>query len=267
MIIFEQFFNDNFNEKNKELISNYYFNEKNKEFSSNFNFNENEIINEEQTKSTGKNIIIKKNVKQKIFEIKKINKHLGKKRKNQDINNSKRCHTKVAPDNIRTKIKTNLIKNILDFINLTIEKTNNYKIKDIKLKKLHKTIIRVYKKEDNLKLLNTSIEQIFKEKISTKIKKNTIDYNKDNIKILLEQNDDKLNYIFKKTFKEMLDIYCQDYNDNIEDSFFKDFKRLKDYIEKLKKNKEDPKYIEQYEYIAKNYEKNLENIKSRNKKK
>ena len=253
MIIFEHFFNDNFNDINKE-------------FSSNSISNENEIINEEQTKSTGENAIIKKKEKQKIFEIKKINKNLGKKRKNQDINSSKRSHTKVAPDNIRTKIKTNLIKNILDFINLTIEKTNNYKIKDIKLKKLHKTIIRVYKKEDNLKLLNMTVEQIFKEKISEKIKKNTIDYNKDNIKILLEQNDDKLNYIFKKTFKEMLDIYCQDYEDNNVDSFFKDFKRLKDYITKLRNDEEDQKYIKQYEDIAKNYEKTLENIKSRNKK-
>ena len=251
MIKVEPFFND---------ISNNKFNE----FSSNYNLNENEIINKEHTKSTGeKTIIIKKKGKQKIFEIKK---NLRRKRRNQVFNNKKSNHTKMAPDNISTKIKTNLIKNILYFINKTIKQSTNYKIKYIKLKKLHINIIRVYKKEDNLKLLNASIEQIFKEKISEKIKKNAIDYNKNCIKILLEQNDDKLNYIFKKTFKEMLDIYCQDYKDNIEDSFFKDFKRLKDYTEKLKKNKEDPKYIEQYEDIAKNYEKNLENIKSRNKK-
>ena len=221
-----------------------------------------DIQNEEQTKSTGDNTISIKKKREKIFEItknKNKNKNLGRKRKNQDFIKKEKCHTKMNSDNILTKIKTNVLKNILLFINILIKNSENDKIKDFQIKKIHQSSIRFHKKEDNLKLLNKSIKDIFSDKISIKFKNFYEDTNKDNIIYLSKQNE-KLNEVFNKTFKEMLEIYCQNKNEN---SFYKDFQRLNDY----KDQEKDLKYFEQYEYYAKNYEKEINSIKSRRTKK
>jgi hypothetical protein len=140
------------------------------------------LINETKSKEEKTNYTFFN--KEKIFYIKKEKKSLlGRKTKNQ-INSNDNTHTKKKRDNIITKIKRNIYNHSLELINLLLKESKNNKIKGIELKKIDNSFIMVYKKEENLNLLNLTIKEILSSKISTKCINLTKDYNKDYIKKL-----------------------------------------------------------------------------------
>ena len=221
----------------------------------------------ENTKSTGEKtdnkIIYKK--KGSIFLIKKVNKLLGWKRKNNKNNKNNRInsHNKKYKDNLIMKIKRNLYNNSLKLINSIISKSTNKKLKKMKLKKIIGKILSVSKKEDNLKLLDITLKQLLSNKIARKFKSLKSNYNEEIINYIFFKNEKKLIYILNKTLREILNIYIEK---NVEDSIFKNFKRLKDDIEKYEKN-ESKEYIDSYEYTAINFEKIINNIDPRKRRK
>ena len=220
------------------------------------------LINETKSKEEKTNYTFFN--KEKIFYIKKEKKSLlGRKTKNQ-INSNDNTHTKKKRDNIITKIKRNIYNHSLELINLLLKESKNNKIKGIELKKIDNSFIMVYKKEENLNLLNLTIKEILSSKISTKCINLTKDYNKDKISFILKQNDKYINEILNKTFREMLNIYC---DNNVENNIFKDFKRLNDDILFFKNKNEDSNYIELYKTIANEFEKVINDIFPRRKRK
>ena len=218
----------------------------------------------ENTKSTGEKtdnkILYKK--KDSIFSIKKVNKLLGRKRKNNK-NNKINSHNKKFKDNLIMKIKRNLYNNSLKLINSIISKSSNKKLKKMKLKKIIGKILSVSKKEDNLKLLDITLKQLLSNKITRKFKSLKSNYNEEIINYIFFKNEKKLIYILNKTLREILNIYIEK---NVEDSIFKNFKRLKDDIEKYEKN-ESKEFIDLYEYTAINFEKIINDIDPRKRRK
>ena len=75
-------------------------------------------------------------------------------------------------------------------------------------------------------------------------------------------NETSIIEILEKNVSELMDIFC---NDEIEDNSFKDFKRLKDYINNELIDEEDD-YIELFKDQAKNYKILIENLDGRNEK-
>ena len=201
-------------------------------------------------------------INEKIFKVEKVKKKmLGRKRKN-DFYINKNSHTKMFKDNIRTKLKKKLYNNILKLSNLQIEKSQNEKIKHLKLRKIDDSFIKVSKKEENLQFLEYTVKQLFSNKLSKKYKNYNKDSNKNIINFIFEQKEKNLIDIFNKKIKEILEIYCDNKDRN---DIFKDFKRLKDDLEDFKKKGEKQSYIDSFEENAKNFENNIKKIYPRRK--
>lgn len=203
---------------------------------------------------------IKSIKKKKFFGIKYyLKKPLGRKRKNQINNYTNKTHTNSKKDNIIIKIKRRVYKHILNFINLLLEKSKNGKLKKIKLRKNDTSIIASYNIKINKILLKTSVKDILSFKVNLKYKTVYKDYNKEIIKFIIHQNDKDINEALNATFFEMIKIY-RTHNDN--NNIYKDFKRLDDDITTFN----DLSYRNLYRKIAINFEKELQTIKHRNKK-
>ena len=141
-------------------------------------------------------------------------------------------------------------KNEYKHINLKLSKSQNPKLNKIQLVKIDTSIITVSKKEDNLELLNKKMKDILSNKISSKYLYLEEDYNKKQIEFILKQNDEDINYELNLTYREILDVYSNNKKDN---PIFKDFKTLDDDLEELR-IVNDQKYLQLYEYTAKNLE-------------
>jgi hypothetical protein len=174
---------------------------------------------------------------------------IGRKKKND---NSKSNHNKYIPDNIVKKIKNRISDFLIEFINNLINSIYNineinkillnlnlhkFKLKNQKkiIKKIeHKFSANLTKKEDNLKLLNSTLKEYLSNKISTKYVNYKENQNELIISKLLE--DDKNKDIFKFVFQELkiedwLQIYT--YQKNIDDYIYRyDLSKEKDKIKK-----------------------------------
>ena len=206
-------------------------------------------------------------VKIKIFEIKKVNKKLGRKRKNNskiNLNNNK-IHTKYEDDNIRAKILRLLCKHILKYLNNAFKSSENLIIKNKKLFKINTSFIIFFKKDKNIILLRTKLKIIFSNELSKRFK--NIDkrknHNRKTIDIILKQNDDNINYILNLSLEDILNIYAG----KNEDKIIENFPTIDDDIAIFKKNGDDDIYTERYKFIAKHFKKSIDDIKERNKKK
>ena len=204
-------------------------------------------------------------VKIKIFEIKKVNKKLGRKRKNDslvNLNNDK-IHTKYKDDNIRAKFLRLLCKHILKYLNNSFKSSDNSVIKKQKLLKIDTSVIIFFKKEKNVNLLRTKLKIIFSNELSKRFK--NIDkrnnHNRKTIDVILHQNDDNINYILNLTMEDILDIYAG----KKEDKIIKNFPTIDNDMAIFKKKREDDIYIERYNFIAKHFKKSIDDIKERNK--
>ena len=215
-----------------------------------------------QTKTTNDKTICPNIIplkKEKIFDIDK-KPHLGRKRKDKFYNIKSITHTKEGKDNILIKIKRRVYNYSLVLINSLLNITDNPKLKGKRLVKNENSLISSYNKEKNMELLDLKLKDIFSKNISKKFKFLDKDYNKDLISFILRGNDKDLNLILKKTFREMIELYC---NDNVEDNIFKYFNRLKDDLKEFKIKGETGEYIKIYEEKAKRFEENILKIDER----
>lgn len=137
------------------------------------------------------------------------NKKSKKRGRKTNKNNIKQIHSKMAPDNIISKIKTNILKfcfNSLNSILKAFYKTNEHD--KITLKKINSEISNKLSKDEELELLNMSLKDIFSKNISSKFNKIETDYNQKAINQILKNDDnDNISFVFNMTLKEWLDIF------------------------------------------------------------
>ena len=212
------------------------------------------------------------NKNRKIFKIVKVNKKIGRIKKNSIL---KGIHNELSEDNIIRKIKGRFQEKLRLYINneykiYLLNKTFQKKKINNWLKKINPKISRKIKKEENLMWFETKIFEIFSENVSSKYSEYSPDLNKKKIERLISLNE----------AKNVIDILFNDietfYIKYINDEKIEGFKTLKDDIEELKthmenENKENIKeYLTKYKYIAQNMkkifiQKNARNINKLNK--
>ena len=196
---------------------------------------------------------LRKNNK-KIFKIIKINKKLGRIKKNSLITGK---HNKLSEDNIIRKIKARFHEKLRLYINIEYNKyifkktqkkrhTNNW------LKKISPKISRKIKKEENLQWFQSKIYEIFSNNISLRYSSHLVNSNKKKIERLLSLNEkNKIIEILNSSIEAMFDKYIN--NEKIEG-----FKTLEDDINELrtqmKKSSQSniEEYLIKYEEVAKN---------------
>ena len=190
----------------------------------------------------------------KIFKIVKINKKIGRIKKNSAL---KGIHDKFSQDNIIRKIKRRFHENIRLYINQEYKKyifNKTQRKKGIKnwLKKINPQISRKIRKEENLKWFESKIFEIFSENISKRYSAYNRDINKKKIERLMKLNEaTNVINILNNNIEILFDKY-------INDERIDGFKTLKDDIEELGKDMERTnqekiiEYLKKYEYTAKN---------------
>ena len=127
--------------------------------------------------------------KEKIFEIHKINKKIGRIKKNSGYIGK---HNKLSEDNVIRKIKRRFLENVRIYINKEYKKY--YLIKKINinnnwLKKISPKCYGQIKKIDNIKWFNSKIYEVFSENLSLRYSSHSLDSNKKNIQRLLLSNE------------------------------------------------------------------------------
>ena len=156
-------------------------------------------------------------------------KKLGRKKK-EDASGSN--HNKYSPDNIIKKIKAKILDYLLNFINKLLysildnntiksclKKISNSEYKENSKANLinninYKIFIDKMKKDQNIKFLKMTINELLSKELSPKFK--NIDKNSNIIIIqdLLSQNNEILNFIFNLNLGDWLDVflYKKDFN-------------------------------------------------------
>ena len=194
-----------------------------------------------------------KSKKEKIFNIAKINKRMGRLKKDSFV---KGKHDKFSEDNIIRKIKRRFLENVRIYIN---DEYKNY-CQDKKktngkknwLKKIDPKFSRSIKRKDNLQWFNLKIFEIFSENLSSKYTTFDTSSNKKKIKILLKSKESsKLKNILNTTIDTLFNKY-------IKNEKFDNFITLNDDKIQLEKQMKQlgqeniKEYLERYESIAKN---------------
>ena len=206
----------------------------------------------------------------KPFKIVKINKKIGRIKKNSMIMGK---HNRLSEDNIIRKIKARFHEKLRLYINNEydkfVKKNNpNTKNKMNWLKKINPKISRKIKKEENLKWFNSKINEILSTNISTRYFSRSPDSNKKKIDRIISLNKaNKIIEILNSSIEFIFEKYIN--NEKIEG-----FKTLDDDINELriqmKKSGQEniEEYLDKYKYIAKNMKrifilKNSRNITSK----
>ena len=189
--------------------------------------------------------------KKKIFDIKKVNKRLGRLKKNSTIPGK---HSKLAEDNIIRKIKRRFLENLRVYVNkeykkyrIDINKATNRKNW---LKKINPKLSRTIKKNDNLKWFDSKVYEVFSDNLSVKYTSQNLNSNKRKIQNILSINEsNKLKDILNTTIDTLYTRY-------ITNQRFDDFKTLSDDLidlaKLMKKNGQENinEYLCEYERIA-----------------
>jgi hypothetical protein len=202
----------------------------------------------------------------KEYEREKIK---GRKRKGNFGGNGK--HDKFCKDNIVRKVKTNLFEIILFFINFSItpiEKENKNKNSKKKiiykpfLVKIDQEIIKTINVEENLKLINSKLKDIFSNKTSKKYVSLGLDKNKQIIDEIYEQKIQKKTIsILNKTFEQCLEhINGINYDEDLA-GLEHEYQRI---LKKLR-IKENEDYISKFKDMVKNFKFFYMNKKARKK--
>ena len=226
-----------FEKEINQIIKQMDLNKENKKFLLDPNYNNIYIQNIKEILTKNNNIRrINKNQDNIIKKEEKKN-NIGRKKKNDK---SKNNHNKYIPDNIVKKIKNRISDFLIEFTNNLINSIYNineinkillnlnlhkFKLKNQKkiIKKIeHKFSANLTKKEDNLKLLNSTLKEYLSNKISTKYVNYKENQNELIISKLLE--DDKNKDIFEFVFQELkiedwLQIYT--HQKNIDDYIYR----------------------------------------------
>ena len=185
----------------------------------------------------------------------------GRKPKNEE---GQRKHNKSSPDNIIKKIKANLFKYCKLFLNNVLSGITNTKILDLDYK-----YINQLKKDLDLKFIGMTLKDLFSLDISPKYQDMPHDTNKINIqKILNDNKDDTLEFIFNMTFRDWIDVFTykknisellQNYN-NDNNNIGIDVKTIEEnmigvheLLKELAKNNKD-EYFSLFTFYLYNYE-------------
>lgn len=183
--------------------------------------------------------------KKDIFYLKKINKNLGRRKKNR-VYSSKTVNDKFRENNITPVIKRRLINSSLSYINKKISLYyNEEKEKDkYLLKKIKPNFVKAKNKKEERQYLSKKISEIFSDDLSSKYSrfKNEKDFNKKLISKIIKENKAKeVIEIFNSTLVEMYEKYIS--------NEIADFCLNADLDEIKKKN--EKKYVEEFEEKAK----------------
>ena len=226
----------------------------------NNNYNENPFIEKEGPKPN--NLFIDIN-KENSDDDKKF---LGRKKAGDK---SVRSHTKFSDDNTRRKIKSTLVNNLSDYINIKIEDLYG---KDVGEGMVRKRLMKLGQKQIsnasvkfNQEFLYKKLKNIFSENVTTRITNYSPERNKEVIEELInDQNEKRSNYfkgLFNVTFLECLKYYR---GDDIYNEYLQGFKKFsqEEFIQNEGKD-----YTKHFMAYLKNYETILFNKRPRKLKK
>ena len=207
------------------------------------------------------NLDEKKEEKPKVFLIPKEkryreikNKSIGVKkgRRQKDAPLSDKVkHSKYAKDNIISKIINRFVESVFGYINKIYEDFKKIKNKkDTWLKRIHSNKYKVDSKDKKQKFLILSLRELFsselnEERYNNFTKKNSKFYNRDNIDLLInEQEITELIEILNMTVEEMYKKYI---NNEIPECNLEN-----DLIKMEEEDNEEREYITKYEEVALN---------------
>ena len=171
----------------------------------------------------------------------------------------KKEHNKFAQDNIIKKCKGIFFSNVIDNINAYIKED------EFKLTKLnYEMYVKDLKKENELKLFNTSLRDLASFEASPKNKsknRNSIS-NKSKIEKILkkEKDNDNLINLLNLKFGEWIDIFTlkNKFDSSIE------FNGLNNSLEKVRKKNNSSKYLSRFIFLLFNYKRWFISKKGRN---
>ena len=190
--------------------------------------------------------------KEKIFEIHKINKKIGRIKKNSGYIGK---HNKLSEDNVIRKIKRRFLENVRIYINKEYKKyymKNKISMNNNWLKKISPKCYGQIKKLDNIKWFNSKIYEVFSENLSLRYSSHSLDSNKKNIQRLLLSNESNS---VKDILNTKVEVLFSKYIGNVK---IEGFKTLKDDIKEIEKQMKESeqedinKYLKKYEDTAKN---------------
>ena len=190
---------------------------------------------------------------------------IGKKRERKKKGSLiKGKHDKYSYDNMCRRIKSNLLKILLTFINSIIyeiyEDEPDYDMEKDKLMQINQKQTVDSNIEFNKNFYKETLEHIFSVKISGKYKKYNPDHNRNLIIKLLNDNNIERRQIFHnlftKTFLECLEHF-------LGTKKIRELEGMKTFNEYKKELKDDKDYLETFEYRLKNYKANIDSKKGR----
>ena len=156
-----------------------------------------EIENDFKKKKKTNTLLVKEinNIDDKMLEFKNIEKIMS-------MFEDKIIHNEFKFDNITNRLKNNLMKSFLSFINKKIEEKYEFseEMKDLKLYVLNNSLASNSNIKFNRDLINMTFKEIFSNKVSTKCKKVSQDQNKNAINNLLNDKDEERRNYFNKIF-------------------------------------------------------------------
>ena len=171
----------------------------------------------------------------------------------------KKEHNKFAQDNIIKKCKGIFFSNVIDNINAYIKED------EFKLTKLnYEMYVKDLKKENELKLFDTSLEDLasFEASPKNKSKNGNSISNKSKIDKILkkEKDNNNLKNLLNLKFGEWIDIFTlkNEFDTTIE------FNGLNNSLEKVRKKNNSSKYLSRFIFLLFNYKRWFINKKGRN---
>ena len=198
-------------------------------------------------------------------EKKKNGKKLGRKKKNSSETGK---HNKYSGDNLFRKCKGIILNSLFILINNIIEEEykedEDYNKKEKKLLKINQEQIINSDVNFNKEFINKKLGDIFSENVTLRCRTYNLEHNKNLIKgLLMEKNERKrklFGKIFNLTFLDCLKHFRGT-------KFIKELKDLMKYEDACKNFEEDEDYLDSFKFYIENYEKIIESKKPRKKKK
>ena len=182
-----------------------------------------EIENSNENYNGAKNIkkAKKKQDKSKIFWIEKIDKkkkNMGRRKKEKKYK-TKASHNKFNKDNIVRKIKIHFLNAGIKYINKKYNEFQKLRLKRTKqkfLQKLEKKYTDYLTKKEEKIFLSKKLNEILSDTVSKRCKNHNKDYNKKNIKKLINNGEPKnLIEFLDKTIEDVYKIYISKEKDKI----------------------------------------------------
>ncbi len=191
----------------------------------NFFIKANSLIYHYETQNSNENYNGEKNIKKqdksKIFWVEKIDKkkkNMGRRKKEKKYK-TKASHNKFNKDNIVRKIKIHFLNAGIKYINKKYNEFQKLKLKRTKQKFLQKLEQKytdyLTKKEEKI-FLSKKLNEILSDTVSKRCKNHNKDYNKKNIKKLINNGEPKnLIEFLDKTIEDVYRIYISEEKDKI----------------------------------------------------